>query len=372
MARSALYHIRRKFPPGAVPGTMIASASAPQPVINLIAFGGDAIIEKQNASLDDIHALRGQHAVTWVDVVGLGSVDVIAAIGAEFGLHRLALEDVFNTHQRPKAEEFDDHIFIITRMFRQEDVARTEQVSIFLGHGFVLSFQEAAGDCLDPVRERIRQGRGRIRDKRADYLCYALLDAVVDDYFPVLERYGEVLEALEDEVIAESRPEQIGQLHELKRELLSVRRAVWPHREMINTVIRDENPLFADATRPYLRDVYDHTVQLMDIVETYREIASGLVDVYMSSVSARLNEIMKVLTIIATIFIPLGFIASLYGMNFDRASPWNMPELGWRFGYAFSLLLMGAVLLGLVAYFRSKGWLDRGKPQSRRARGGDV
>lgn len=357
MARSTLYHIRRKSPPGATPGMMIAPAMACQPVINVIAYGGDTLVEQQGVAVEAIPALRSQHAVTWVDVVGLGSVDVIAAIGAQFGLHRLALEDVLNTHQRPKAEEFDDHIFFVTRMFRPEAATRTEQVAIFLGDGFVVSFQEQAGDCLEPVRGRIRQGRGRIRNKAADYLCYALLDAVVDDYFPVLERYGEELEVLEDDVISHSRTEQIGQLHELKRELLSVRRAVWPHREMVNAVIRDENPLIAEETRPYLRDVYDHTVQLMDIVETYREIASGLVDVYMSSVSARLNEIMKVLTIIATIFIPLGFIASLYGMNFDRTSPWNMPELGWRFGYPFSLLLMGGVLIGLIVYFRRQGWL---------------
>ena len=361
MSRSPLYHIRRKSLPGAIPGTMIAPASARQPVINLIAFGSDAIIEKKDIAPEEIAALRSRHPVTWVDVVGLGSADIIAAIGKQFGLHRLALEDVLNTHQRPKAEEFDDHIFFVTRMFRPAVATRTEQVSIFLGPGFVLSFQEETGDCLEPVRERIRQGRGRIRSKPADYLCYALLDAVVDDYFPVLERYGEELEVLEDEVISRSRPEQIGQLHELKRELLTVRRAVWPQREMINAVIRDENPLIADATRPYLRDVYDHTVQLMDIIETYREIASGLVDVYISSVSARLNEIMKVLTIIATIFIPLGFIASLYGMNFDRSSPWNMPELGWRFGYAFSLLLMGGTVAGLLMYFRRKGWLGTPK-----------
>ncbi len=336
---------------------MIAPSEASPPVINMMAFGHNSVVEKKNITTDSIEPLRGTHTVTWIDVVGLGSAQVIAEIGAVFGLHKLALEDVLNTHQRPKAEEFDDHIFFVTQMFRSGVSARTEQLSIFLGKDFVLSFQEEPGDCLDPVRERIRQGKGRVRDKQADYLCYMLLDAVVDDFFPALEQYGEELELLEDDVIARSKPEQIGQLHDLKRELLTMRRSVWPHREMINAVIRDENPLIAADTRLYLRDVYDHTVQLMDIVETYREIASGLVDVYMSSVSANLNEIMKVLTIIATIFIPLGFIASLYGMNFDRASPWNMPELGWRFGYAFSLFLMGMMVVGLLYYFRRKGWL---------------
>lgn len=363
MTRSTLYHIRRKSLPGATPGTMIAPQDAKPPVINMMAFGSDSVVEKKNVAVDEIPSVRGEQPVTWVDVVGLGSAEVLAEIGALFGLHRLALEDVLNTHQRPKADEFEDHIFFVTRMFRPETAARTEQLSIFLGKDFVLSFQEEVGDCLESVRERIRQGKGRVRGKKADYLCYVLLDAVVDDYFPVLERFGEDLELLEDRVISHSEPEQIGQLHDLKRELLTVRRSVWPHREMINAVIRDENPLVREETRPYLRDVYDHTVQLMDIVETYREIASGLVDVYISNVSAKLNEIMKVLTMIATIFIPLGFVASLYGMNFDRASPWNMPELGWRFGYAFSLLLMGTMVVGLLHYFRRKGWLRMTRTQ---------
>jgi magnesium transporter len=275
------------------------------------------------------------------------------------------MEDVLNLHQRPKAEEYKDHVFIVTQMYRTYADLGTEQVSIFLGEDFVLSFQEQAGDCLDPLRNRIRAGKGRIRGAGADYLCYAILDAVVDGYFPVLERYGETLEELEEQVITQARGDHISRLHEMKRDLLNTRRAIWPHREMINALIRDENPLFSDSTRMYLRDVYDHTIQLMDIVETYREIASGLVDVYISSVSAKLNEIMKVLTIIATIFIPLSFVASLYGMNFDRsASPWNMPELGWRFGYPLSLLLMGGIAVGLLFYFRRRGWLGgRGRGQ---------
>jgi magnesium transporter len=208
------------------------------------------------------------------------------------------------------------------------------------------------------LRERARQGKGRVRESGASYLCYCILDAVVDEYFPVLEAYGEELEDLEDSVVSRAESHQIGHLHAMKRDLLTIRRAVWPHRELINSVVRDENPLVSEVARIHLRDVYDHTVQLMDIVETYREIASGLVDVYMSSVSAKLNEIMKVLTIIATIFIPLGFVASLYGMNFDRtASPWNMPELGWRFGYPFSLILMAGIAAGLLVYFRQRHWL---------------
>jgi magnesium transporter len=237
-----------------------------------------------------------------------------------------------------------------------------------LGENFVLTFQEGGGDCFDPVRKRLRRKRGRIRDVGADYLAYALLDAVIDGFYPVLEDCGERLGVLEDEIIGAPSGAAVTDVHDLKHDLLTLRRAIWPQREMINTLLRDESELVSAATRIYLRDCYDHAVQLMDIVETYREIASALVDVYLSSVSARLNEIMKVLTIIATIFIPLSFIASVYGMNFDRnASPLNMPELGWRYGYVFSLALMLAIALGLLYYFRRRGWLG-GTGEQRKAR----
>ena len=358
MPRTRLFPIKRESEPGAAPGTMIAPSESRHPVLDIVAYGPDAVVEHNDISITDIEKIRSNYPILWVNIVGLGNADLIAQIGRLFDLHKLALEDVLNTHQRPKAEEFKDHIFLVTRMLRSESVAGSEQVSIFLGKDYVLSFQEDAGDCLERVRQRIRQSSSRIREQGADYLCYALLDSVVDDYFPVLEQYGEDLEVLEDAVISRTEPGQIKQLHDLKRELLSIRRAIWPHREMINTIIRDENALVSKNTRVYLRDVYDHTNQLIDIVKTYREIASGLVDVYISSASAKLNEIMKVLTIIATVFMPLGFIASLYGMNFDRStSAWNMPELGWRFGYAFSLLLMGGVAVGLLVYFGRKGWL---------------
>jgi magnesium transporter len=249
--------------------------------------------------------------------------------------------------------------------------AETEQVSMFIGADYVITFQERQGDCFDPVRERLRRQKGRIRQSGADYLAYALIDAVIDAYFPVLENYGEELETLEDAVISAPRPEVIAQLHDLKRDLLALRRAIWPHREMINALIRDETELFAAPTRIFLRDCYDHAVQLLDVVETYREIASGLVDVYLSSMSARLNDIMKVLTIIATIFIPLNFIASLYGMNFDtEASPWNMPELGWSFGYPFALLLMLLSAIALVWLFTRRHWIGPLSGYRARKRGG--
>jgi magnesium transporter len=236
----------------------------------------------------------------------------------------------------------------------------TEQIALFVGSGFLISFQERAGDCLEPVRERLRHGHGRLRAEGADYLAYALIDGVIDAYFPMLEHYGEEVDALEDAVVAAPRSDQAARLYRVKRDLIMLRRAVWPTRDLLNAMLRDENPLLTSHTRLFLRDAYDHTVQLMDLVETYREITTGLLDVYLSSQSARMNEIMKFLTIIATIFIPLGFLASLWGMNFDRASPWNLPELGWRFGYPAAIAVMIAVGAGLLVYFRRKGWLNSG------------
>ncbi|SLN75764.1 magnesium/cobalt transporter CorA [Oceanibacterium hippocampi] len=362
---------RRRAPPGSSPGVLIADPQAVRSQVSLFGYGDDRLIERDNVSLADIEALKGTVPNLWVNVDGLADIALIKALGELFGLHDLALEDVVNLHQRPKADQYEDHIFVATRMVAAEPRPRTEQVSIFIGADFVLTFQERPGDCLDPVRARIRQHRGRIRQSGSDYLAYALIDAVIDAFFPVLEDFGERLEMMEDEVVTRPEPGMIERLHDMKRDLLNLRRAIWPHREMLNTLIRDETPLITDQTRIYLRDCYDHTVQLMDIVETYREIASGLVDVYLSSMSTRLNDIMKVLTIIATIFIPLGFIASLYGMNFDRTvSLWNMPELGWRYGYPASLLLMLATAGGLLYYFRRRGWLGSRRKRTREPKTG--
>jgi magnesium transporter len=277
------------------------------------------------------------------------------------------MEDVVNTYQRAKAEAFSDHLFVATRMPAGEGAAgRTEQLTLFVGNGYVLSFREQPGDWLEPVRQRLRVARGRIRTAGADYLAYALLDAATDHYFPTLEALGERLEVLEDAVTAAPVRHQVAEIHAIKHELLSLRRALWPQREMLNGLIRDEDAIIAPATKIFLRDSYDHVIQLMDILETYREIASGLVDIYLSAMSARLNEIMKVLTVIATLFMPLGFIAGIYGMNFDpQASPWNMPELGWRYGYFFALSLMVATAVGLLLYLWRNGWIGDGQDRGR-------
>lgn len=356
--RESLSGIERSTAPGAIPGTLAPQADASPPVVTVVSYGPEGSTAHEFAGVEALGKLRGQRPVLWVDVSGLADAGLIADLGKLFGLHALALEDVINTHQRPKVEEFSGHVFIVARMVHDGQRTDTEQFSCFLGKDYLLTFQERPGDCFGPVRERIRSTRGRVCSLGPDYLCYALLDAMIDSYFPVLERHGENLELLEDVVVETPNAGNIRELHELKRALLLLRRSIWPHREMVNALIRDENPLITAQTRVFLRDCYDHTIQLMDIVETYREIASGLVDVYISSVSARLNEIMKVLTIIATIFIPLGFVASLYGMNFDAGvSPWNMPELKWRFGYPLVLLLMVAIAGGLLWYFWRKGWI---------------
>lgn len=349
----------RRPPPGAPPGTLISDPDAPQPLIYIVAYGPQEVREQEVADPQRVHDFLGKWPVTWVNVEGLGDAKTISELGELFGLHKLALEDVINAHQRAKIEQYADHHFIVTRMAMLHERLDTEQLSVFLGENFVLSFQEGLpGDCLDPVRERIRKRLGHIRDAGADYLAYALLDAVVDGFFPVLEEYGERLEALEDKIITQPDQDTVAQVHALKRDLLTLRRAIWPQRETFNTLIREPIPLITDETRLHLRDCYDHAVQLIDLVESYRELASDLTDVYLSSVSNRTNEIMRVLTVITTIFIPLTFIAGIYGMNFNPdASSWNMPELNWYWGYPSSLAVMAVVAIAELIFFGRKGWI---------------
>jgi magnesium transporter len=349
---------RRRSPPGAPPGTVTADPDAPRPVVRVMAFGPGELLERTLEDVGEIRDLRDRFPVTWVNVDGLGDADLIRRMGEVFGLHPLALEDVVNVHQRSKVERYGEVLFAVSRMVFLKEELETEQVSLFLGKGFLLTFQEREGDCLDPVRDRIRRSKGQIRQAGPDYLAYSLLDAVVDGYFPVLERFGERIEALETE--AEGVPGQatISRIHELKRDLVTLRRAIWSQREAFGTLLRDRFPQITEETLVYLRDCYDHAVRVVELVESYREQGADLVSTYMSSVSNRMNEIMKVLTIIATIFIPLTFIAGVYGMNFDPGrSPLNMPELRWYWGYPFALGLMAVSVAGLLAFFRRKKWL---------------
>ncbi len=294
----------------------------------------------------------------WLNTCGLADTDAIAEIGTRFDIHPLAVADIVHTHQRPKAEIYGDTVLVVLRAPVSGPPFATEQISFLVGPDYLLTFQERPGDSFEPVRERLRKGGARIREGSPAYLAYALIDALVDSYFPILERYGDITEALEERIIDTPDPHLVADIHILKRELLDIRRAIWPQREAINALLRDDVPGISRDVATYLRDCADHSFQLLDMVEIYREVAQGLVDLHLSSLSTRMNEIMKVLTVIATIFIPMTFIAGLYGMNFDRGSPWNLPELGWRFGYLFALGLMALSSGAILATFWRKSWIS--------------
>ena len=350
---------KRRTTLGLPPGTLTAPPGAHVPeAIHLFHYTAQAVEEIEAASLKDVARYKGKEGVTWVNVDGLGNADMIGEIGSLFGLHPLALEDVLNAPQRAKVDDSGSHIVTVIRMLHLEAAIETEQVSIFLCPNVVITVQERPGDCLEPVRQRLRKGTGNVRRHGADYLMYAIVDAIVDNYFPFLERIGEVVEELENEVVAKPTRGTVGRVHAIKRDLLDVRRSVWPLREALNGLLRDESPLVHKATRLYLRDCYDHTVQVLDVVETYRELAGGLMDVYLSSVSNKMNEVMKVLTVIATIFIPLTFIAGVYGMNFEA-----MPELKLPWAYPAVWAVMIVVAVTMLVLFRRKGWLGGRKEE---------
>ncbi len=351
-------------PPGSAPGTLAADPKATQPPLHVIAYGPDGLVERTLNSPDEVKpfldraagadASAARSGVVWFDVDGVRHAPTMSRIGELFGLHRLTLADIVNAHQRPKIEDFTDYIFIVLRMPRRNGCIDLEQISICFGKHFVLTFQEehSPGDCFDPVRERLRHSSGRFRQLGPDYLAYALLDAVIDAYFPMLEELGDRLDALEDLVLEHYDPATSRKIHMIRRDLITIRRAIWPLREAMGSLIRDPNALICDETRVYLRDCYDHAVQIIDLAESYRDVGAGLMEVYLSTVSNRMNEVMKVLTVIATIFIPLTFIVGVYGMNFD-----HMPELHWRFGYALIWAIMLIVAGGMLFAFWRRGWL---------------
>ncbi len=348
---------------GAPAGTITPAPDAAPPVLDVFAYQGVRWAEKRGATLDEVSAIRGGHTVTWVNVTGLGDAGLIERLGEMFGLHRLALEDAVHTHQRPKVDEFTDNLFVVFRA--PEPVGdraggvgeEPEQISMFLGRDFIVTFQERVGDCLDPLRERLRRDGSKLRSLGPDALAHAVLDTVIDAYFPVVEGLGDRIEQIEERVMRRPTPSMAAQIYEVKHGLMHVRRAVWPLRDVVNALVRDQSVLISPETRVYLRDCYDHTVQLMDLVEMHREVSSGLMELYLSTVSNRMNQIMKVLTVMSTLFMPLTFIVGVYGMNFDRSSSWNMPELSWRYGYVAVVGVMGLVVLGMLWYFARKGWL---------------
>ena len=342
---------------GLPPGTpvFVGEQKVEKVKISYIDYDEGKVEEKEVEDIVECFPFKETPTVTWINIDGVHEVDVIEKIGKHFEIHPLVLEDIVNTTQRPKLEDFGQYIFIILKMLYYDEKdkdTKVEQVSLILGENFVISFQEREGDIFEPIRERIREGKGRIRRMGADYLAYALLDAVVDSYYLILEKLGEQLEDLEDRVVSNPQPDTSQEIHKLKREMIFLRRSVWPLREVINSLERGESPLIKKACRVFLRDVYDHTIQVIDTVETFRDMVSGMHDTYLSSISNKMNEVMKVLTIIATIFIPLTFIAGIYGMNFEF-----MPELKWRFAYfiVWGIIVLVAVIM--VVFFKRKRWL---------------
>jgi len=342
---------------GLPPGTLVhvGEVKAEKTKISLVDYDETQFQEKEVKTVEECFPFKATPTVTWINIDGVHEVDIIEKLGKHFDLHPLILEDIVHTEQRPKMEDFGSYIFIVLKMLsynEKEDELNVEQVSLVLGSNFVISFQECEGDVFQPVRERIRKGKGRIRKMGADYLAYALVDAIVDNYFIVLEKLGEVIEDVEEDLVKKPTPETLQTIHNLKREAISLRKSVWPLREVVSGLERAETPLIHETIKIYLRDVYDHTIQVIDTIESFRDMISGMLDIYLSSISNRMNEVMKVLTIFASIFIPLTFIAGVYGMNFAF-----MPELAWRWGYPAILIVMALVGISLLLYFRRKRWL---------------
>jgi magnesium transporter len=357
----------QRIRPGAPPGTLAPAEAAEPPTFEVMVFGRDGVQEARVESLDAALARVVPGIVSWINIDGLGDPGVFARLGERFGLHPLALEDVLNVPHRPKVERFDKHMFLVMRTMRLErptpvaggngngngGTVRDEQVSVFFGPDWVVTIQERSdGDSFQPVREAIRQGRGRVREAGADYLAYLLVDAVVDAYFPVVDALAEQMHALEEEALQPRATEDtLLRITRLRHDLIGVRRAVWPMREEIAVLQREESTLITAETRVFLRDVYDHTIQALEIVETLREMAVSMMEVYLSAQNQRLNEVMKVLTVISTLFIPLTFIASIYGMNFK-----HMPELDRPWAYPLVLSVMAVAAAGMLGYFKRKGW----------------
>jgi magnesium transporter len=340
------------LPPGAL--VHVGERKIDKTRIRVIDYDEASIDEKELATIDECFPFRDTPTVTWINIDGLHEVDVIQKIGDRFGLHPLVLEDIVNTGQRPKMEDSENYLFFVVKMLTYDDeegVVKSEQFSLVLGPHYVISFQEKVGDIFEPIRERLRKGRGRIRKMGPDYLLYALIDAIVDNYFVALEKIAEEIESLEDKIMIDPTADLLQTIHSLKRELILLRKSVWPLREAISALERGESSLVQEKTAIYLRDVYDHTIQVVDTIETFRDMVSGMLDVYLSSISNRMNEVMKVLTIIATIFIPITFLAGIYGMNFK-----NMPELEWAWGYPLVWCIIFVVALIMVLYFRRKKW----------------
>ena len=340
------------LPPGTV--VFVGEKKVEEIRITLIDYDENQYAEREIKNIEESFPYKDTPSISWINIDGVHQVDIIEKLGDHFVLHPLLQEDVVNTHQRPKLDEFDDHLFIVLKMFSFNEVENElegEQISLIVGSNFVISFQERQGDVFEQVRERLRKGKGRIRRKGSDYLAYALIDAVVDSYYTILEGLGENIESLQEELVSEPKQEGLQIIQHLKRDMLFFRKSVWPLREVIGGLARSESTLIKEDVLVYVRDVYDHVIQAIDTIETYRDMLSAMLDIYLSSVGNRMNEVMKVLTIIATIFIPMTFLAGIYGMNFKY-----MPELEWRYAYLFFWIVVSVVLIAMITYFKRKKW----------------
>jgi magnesium transporter len=341
------------LPPGSL--VHIGEKKTEKVRISIIDYDEAKFQEKEAENVEECFPFKEKPTITWLNVDGLHEIDVIDKLGKHFDVHSLVLEDILNTDQRPKMEVFESYIFFVLKMIyfdEKKEEVHTEQVSLVLGNNFVISFQESIGDVFDYVRVRLRNDKGKIRKKGADYLAYALIDAIVDNYFVILEKIGEKIEDIEEELVENPTPNTVQIIHGLKREMIYLRKSVWPLREVINGLQREESDIIQESTGIYLRDLYDHTIQVIDTVETFRDMISGMLDIYMSSVSNKMNEVMKVLTIFAAIFIPLTFVAGVYGMNFDV-----MPKIHWQWGYLMVWIIIICVAFTMIIYFKQKKWL---------------
>jgi magnesium transporter len=348
---------------GLSPGALVhVGERSEQPVkITVIDYDQNNLTEKEIKNIEECFLFKDTATVTWINVDGLQNLEIIEKIGKHFNFHALVMEDILNTGQRPKYDDFDAHIFVVLKMIMFDEKAKevvSEQVSIIFGENFVISFQETQGDVFDQIRDRIRGNKGRLRKMGPDYLAYALMDAIVDGYYVILEKMGDKIEVMEEDLVSNPDPQILHKIHKLKNDTIYLRKSVWPLREVVSGLERGESALIKQQTRIFLKDLYDHTIQVIDTVETFRDMISGMIDIYMSSLSNKMNEVMKVLTMIATIFIPITFIAGVYGMNFNHeASPWNMPELSWKYGYLGVWAIMLSVAGGMLIFFKKKKWL---------------
>jgi len=353
--RKLIRRITKKagLPPGSL--EYVGEVRREPPKLTVMTYGAQQVEEREVAAVEECIPVDDASTTTWVSVAGVHEAEIISKLGACYEIHPLVLEDILNTQQRPKLEDFERYVFVVVKLLRFDEDANelaVEQVSLVVMPTAVISFQETTHDLFGPVRARIRNGRGRIRTGGVDYLAYALLDAVVDNYFAILEQLAGQIEGLEDHLVSDPSPETLNAIYKLKREMIFLRRSVWPLREVLSGLTRGGSDLIKETTVPYLRDVYDHTIQVIDTTESFRDVVSGMHDTYLSSISNRMNEVMKVLTIIATIFIPLTFLAGIYGMNFEY-----MPELRWHWAYAAVWVVMGVVTVAMIVYFRKRRWL---------------